>query len=115
MGRQAWATSCGTELLKAAKQRELNRKICTGQTIWSEADMVRKKQRVEMAMSSAGVGRASTGRVPRTWQAQACLGLYVHAVPWPVPLPGMFPLTLVPKKLTTMGCISLPVAIFLPS
>lgn len=77
--------------------------------------MVRKKQRVEMAMSSAGVGRASTGRVPRTWQAQACLGLYVHAVPWPVPLPGMFPLTLVPKKLTTMGCISLPVAIFLPS
>lgn len=64
MGRQAWATSCGTGLLEAAKQRESG----AGQKdphgwdhLGSEFDMVKKKHRVEMERSSAGLGRASQG------------------------------------------------------
>lgn len=52
--------------MKAAKQRDpgAEQKVLhEWNHLGSESDPVRKKNRVEMEMSSAGVGRASAGRV----------------------------------------------------
>lgn len=62
MGRQAWAASCGTELLRAAKQRDSGagqKDLHGSDHLRSESDVV-EKHRIETEKSSVGVGRAST-------------------------------------------------------